>query len=86
MDFLIQEGYPAAAQKFATESGLEKVEDETTLTEERVKIRNAIYKGDLQTAIEEINDINPQVRLYSLFLFLHDDTGFSCTTHSSSEF
>lgn len=61
MDYLIQEGYPAAAQKFAVESGLEHPEDETSLTEERVKIRDAIYKGDLQTAIEEINDIDPQV-------------------------
>ena len=60
MDFLIQEGYPAAAARFAEEANIE-VKEDNVLINERVQIRDAIFKGDLQTAIEEINDIDPQV-------------------------
>ena len=60
LDYLVQEGYPAVAAKFAAEANIE-VRDEGDLGEERVRIRKAIFRGDLRTAIEEINDINPQV-------------------------
>ncbi|KAL8944321.1 MAG: hypothetical protein Q9216_000506 [Gyalolechia sp. 2 TL-2023] len=58
MDYLISEGYPSAAQKFASEaniqptSGVESIQD-------RVEIRDAIHAGDIQTAIERINELNP---------------------------
>jgi len=61
MDFLIKEGYPAAAAQFAEEANIEVRPDDSCITE-RVSIKDAIYRGDLQTAIEEINEINPQVR------------------------
>ncbi|KAK5078148.1 hypothetical protein LTS08_003010 [Lithohypha guttulata] len=60
MNFLIQEGYPAAAARFAEEASLE-VKDENDLMTERVSIRDAIFRGDLQSAIEDINDIDPQL-------------------------
>ena len=60
MDFLVQEGYPDAAAHFAEEANM-TTDAEESLIEERVKIKNAIYRGDIQTAIEEINDIDVSV-------------------------
>ena len=62
MDFLVQEGYPDAAARFAEEANM-ATNAEDSLIEERVRIKNAIYRGDLQTAIEEINDIDVSVSL-----------------------
>ena len=62
MDYLITEGYPSAAQKFAIEANIQPSTDLESINE-RVEIRNSIHRGDLQTAIEKINELNPQVRL-----------------------
>lgn len=67
MDFLVKEGYPAAAARFAEEANIEITPDDSFISE-RVSIRDAIYRGNLQTAIEEINEVNPQVRQPSLLL------------------
>ena len=61
MDYLITEGYPSAAQKFAIEANIPPSTDLESINE-RVEIRNSIHRGDLQTAIEKINELNPQVR------------------------
>jgi hypothetical protein len=60
MDYLVTNGYPAAAQKFALEANIEPVDVESI--RERVEIRTAIYSGNIQAAIEKINELNPQVR------------------------
>lgn len=60
MDYLISEGYPSAAQKFALEANIQPKVDVESI-EGRVEIRNAIYGGDIQTAVEKINEMNPQV-------------------------
>ncbi len=60
MDYLISEGYPSAAQKFAHEANITPMMDVDSV-EERVAIREALHKGDIQTAIERINEVNPQV-------------------------
>ena len=62
MDFLVSEGYPSAAQSFAQEANIQPRVDPESI-QERVEIRNAIYAGDVQTAIEKINELNPQVRI-----------------------
>ncbi|XHG08205.1 hypothetical protein AWENTII_011316 [Aspergillus wentii] len=60
MDYLVTNGYPAAAKKFAVEANIQpKVDIE--LIQERVEIRTAIHSGDIQTAIEKINELNPEV-------------------------
>lgn len=67
MDYFISEGYPSAAQKFAVEANIQpRLDDESV--QQRVEIRNAIYGGDIQSAIEKINELNPQVSpLHGLF-------------------
>jgi len=62
MDYLINEGYPSAAKKFALEANIQPKADVDSI-QERVEIRNAIHGGDIQTAIEKINELNPQVGL-----------------------
>lgn len=61
MDYLITNGYPAAAKKFALEANIQPKADMESI-QERVEIRTAIHSGDIQTAIEKINELNPQVR------------------------
>jgi hypothetical protein len=60
MDYLINEGYPSAAQKFAKEANIVPSLDGEAI-QERVDIRNAIHAGNMQLAIERINELNPQV-------------------------
>lgn len=63
MDYLVSEGYPSAAQNFALEANIQPRADVESI-QERVEIRNAMYGGDIQTAIEKINELNPQVCKY----------------------
>ncbi|KAL9041787.1 MAG: hypothetical protein Q9180_001049 [Flavoplaca navasiana] len=58
MDYLISEGYPSAAQKFASEANIQPTSAVDSI-QERVAIREAIYRGDIQSAIERINELNP---------------------------
>ena len=62
MDYLINEGYPSAAKKFAMEANIQPPIEEESIRP-RVEIRNAIHAGDIETAIHKINDLNPQVSL-----------------------
>lgn len=62
MDYLITNGYPAAAKKFATEANIQLSTDLESI-QERVDIRTAIHSGNIQAAIEKINDLNPLVRI-----------------------
>jgi hypothetical protein len=63
MDYLINEGYPDAAMNFAKEASIVPSADGEAI-QERVNIRNAIHTGDMQLAIERINELNPQVSLH----------------------
>ena len=60
MDYLIAEGYPSAAEKFAMEANIDRPQNNSSI-EQRVQIRDFIYRGDLQQAIELINDLSPEV-------------------------
>ncbi|MCJ1239488.1 hypothetical protein MMC14_007484 [Varicellaria rhodocarpa] len=60
MDYLVSEGYPSAAHNFAQEANVQPRLDAESM-QERVEIRNAIYGGDILSAIEKINELNPQI-------------------------
>ena len=70
MEYLISEGYPEAAQRFAVEANIEPELDVDSI-QERVEIREAIALGDIQSAIERINELNPQVSSGSSFLLVY---------------
>jgi hypothetical protein len=57
MDYLVSEGYPGAAEKFALETNLSQGESfDIQSIRERVDIRNAILSGRIQVAIELLNN------------------------------
>lgn len=60
MDYLVSEGYPRAAEKFAKEANIQLPLEEESI-QSRVEIRRSIHAGDIDTAITKINDLNPQV-------------------------
>jgi hypothetical protein len=60
------EGYKDAAEKFSKESGLAAAD--TRAIEQRVQVRNAIQQGDVEAAIELLNDLNSEVGLFSFHL------------------
>ncbi|PWY79500.1 CTLH domain-containing protein [Aspergillus sclerotioniger CBS 115572] len=60
MDYLITNGYPAAAKKFSVEANIQPRADIESI-QERVEIRTAIHAGNIQAAIEKINELNPQI-------------------------
>lgn len=60
MNYLVIEGYKDAAEQFSLESGLSPTIDLDSI-QERMDIRHAIRSGDIDTAIELVNDVNPEV-------------------------
>ena len=60
MDYLVLEGYPAAAEKFAQETKLCEPTDINGI-KERVRIRSAIHAGTIDEAIGLVNEIDPEV-------------------------
>lgn len=61
MNFLVTEGYVDAAEKFRMESGTEPDIDLATITD-RMAVKKAVQSGNVEDAIEKVNDLNPEVR------------------------
>ncbi|KAJ1332728.1 hypothetical protein BSLG_008357 [Batrachochytrium salamandrivorans] len=70
MNYLIIEGYKDAAEKFSAESGLVPSVDLATV-EDRMNIRNAIQNGNIEAAIEQVNDLDPEILDTNPRLFFH---------------
>jgi len=60
MNYLVIEGYKDAAEKFSAESGLQPPVDLSSI-EDRMNIRNAVQSGNIEEAIEKVNDLDPEV-------------------------
>lgn len=63
LDYLTTEGYPSAAAKFSSEANLQLPLD-MGIVKSRNTIQHDIHNGDIQTAIDAINELNPQVSTY----------------------
>jgi hypothetical protein len=78
MEYLISEGYPNAANKFALEANLTREESKSSF-DARVAIKQSIISGRIEGAMESINDLNPQVGCFPrrfhiamiILLFMH---------------
>ncbi|KAJ2174895.1 hypothetical protein GGF45_004001, partial [Coemansia sp. RSA 551] len=70
MNYLIIEGYKDAAEKFSEESGLTSSVDLGSI-EERMQIRFAVQNGDIRSAIERVNDLNPDILDTDPRLYFH---------------
>ena len=60
MNYLVIEGYKDAAEKFSEESRIPPTIDLASI-EDRMNIRNAVQAGDIEDAIERVNDLDPEV-------------------------
>lgn len=68
MDYLISEGYPGAAEKFANETNLFQGEAfDVASIRDRLQIRNAILGGHIQEAIELLNNDESLVSFFFPF-------------------
>ena len=63
LDYLTMEGYPNAAANFSKEANLAP-HQETPSIIARQEIQNCIHSGNIQTAIETLNDFDPEVRTF----------------------
>ena len=62
MNFLVTEGHVEAARTFARESGTATTMDLSSI-QERMEVRRAVQSGNVDEAIEKVNDMNPEVRM-----------------------
>lgn len=60
MDYLVIEGYKAAAEEFSKEAELNTAVDFQSI-EDRTNIREALQRGDVEDAITRVNDLNPEI-------------------------
>ena len=86
MDYLVIEGYKDAAESFVKEANLTPNIDLNSI-ENRMNIRNAVQSGQIEAAIEMVNDLDPEVYilitrcLIALCLtFCSKDTGYQRIT------
>ncbi|KAL7750002.1 Glucose-induced degradation complex subunit [Sorochytrium milnesiophthora] len=60
MNYLVIEGYKDAAQSFSAESGVAPSVDLSSI-QDRMLIRNAVQSGNIDEAIERVNDLDPEI-------------------------
>lgn len=60
LDYLTMEGYPNAAANFSKEANLQP-QQETEFVRARQEIQNAIHGGNIQVAIEALNELDPEI-------------------------
>jgi len=70
MDYLVIEGYKAAAEEFSQEANLTPPVDFDSI-ESRMDIREAIQRGDVEDAITRVNDLNPEILDTNPALYFH---------------
>lgn len=70
MDYLVTEGFKEAAEKFKIESGTQPSASLDSL-DERIKIRAAVQRGDIEEAIALTNKLNPEILDCKPHLYFH---------------
>jgi len=72
MNYFVIEGYKDAAETFSHECGLSPSIDVDSI-KDRMNIRNAIQNGNVEEAIERVNDLNPEVIYTFIFVCLKNN-------------
>mmetsp|Transcript_67369 Transcript_67369/g.140371 ORF Transcript_67369/g.140371 Transcript_67369/m.140371 type:complete len:279 (+) Transcript_67369:98-934(+) len=70
MNFLIIEGYKDTAENFSREATIDPGVDLSAISD-RMQIRAALHSGDVDTAIERVNDLNPEILETNTGLLFH---------------
>jgi len=73
MDYLISEGFPAAARSFAKEANIPPEAQDSESIQVRVDIKKAIHAGNIEEAIGIINELNPEVCRFRAFSLPRND-------------
>merc|ERR1711935_826146 len=60
LNYLFTEGYKDAAEQLANEANMEPTTNLTSI-DDRMRIRKAVENGNIQTAIELVNEHNPEI-------------------------
>ncbi|RYP91327.1 hypothetical protein DL770_002561 [Monosporascus sp. CRB-9-2] len=60
LDYLTVAGYPNAAARFCTEANLNPQQDNEVI-EVRQRIQKSIHQGDIEAAIQTLNDLDPSI-------------------------
>ncbi|KAE9371487.1 hypothetical protein N431DRAFT_426146 [Stipitochalara longipes BDJ] len=60
LDYLTTEGYPSAAAKFSKEANLRPQQEEESVKARR-QIQHSIHSGNIQEAVDALNELEPQV-------------------------
>lgn len=70
MNYLIQEGFKDAAERFRFETGVDPG-PQIYLLDDRIKIREAVQNGRIDDAIDLTNDLNPEILDSKPYLYFH---------------
>ncbi|KAK9840286.1 hypothetical protein WJX74_006917 [Apatococcus lobatus] len=70
MNFLVTEGYVEAADTFCKESGTQPGVDLNAITD-RMEIRKAVQSGNVDFAVERVNDLSPEILEEKQELYFH---------------
>lgn len=70
MNYFVTEGYVDAARQFEKESGTITDVDLDTI-KDRMLIRRAVQQGQVEEAIDRVNDLNPEILEHDSKLFFH---------------
>ncbi|KAG2487534.1 hypothetical protein HYH03_013814 [Edaphochlamys debaryana] len=70
MNFLVTEGYVEAARMFEKESGTPPGVNLDAITD-RMEVRRALQAGDVEAAMERVNDLDPEILETQPQLFFH---------------
>ncbi|KAI8632016.1 ran binding protein in the microtubule-organising centre [Xylariaceae sp. FL1651] len=60
LDYLTVAGYPNAAAKFSAEANLQP-QQPTSAIQQRLKIQTFIHRGEIENAIQEVNEVDPSI-------------------------
>ena len=70
MEYLVREGFRGTAQEFQKDTGIDAGLDQSIM-DSQIRIRQAIESGDVQTAVEAVNDLDPEILDTNSELFFH---------------
>ena len=70
MEYLVREGFKQTAQHFEQDTGVDPGIDQSVM-DSQIEIRRAIESGNVQTAVESVNDLDPGILDINTELFFH---------------
>ena len=70
MEFIVKEGFKDAAVEFQRETGIDPGLDENVM-DQQIRIRKAVEAGNIQMAVEAVNQLDPEILDTNSQLFFH---------------